>query len=140
MARRGRRGRELARCFPSGDRRECTRRFRPAGFFELARCFQRLLSRREASVVAAPRVVSTCTTRTFVDDAFAGSAHGSAGTVAFTTLTATATATATATRPASGAFAAIALGTLLLAVTHRRCDWRIGCVHVVRNGCDDCSG
>jgi len=81
-----------------------------------------LLSRREASVVAAPRVVSTCTTRTFVDDAFAGSAHGSAGTVAFTTLTATATATATATRPASGALAAIALGTLLLAVTHRWCD------------------
>lgn len=140
MARRGRRSREFARCFRSGDRRECTRRFGPFGFFELARGIQRLLSRREASVVAATRVVSTCTTRTFVDDAFAGSAHGSAGTVAFTTLTATATATATATRPASGAFAAIALGTLLLAVTHRRCDWRIGGVHVVRNGCDDRSG
>jgi hypothetical protein len=81
-----------------------------------------LRSLREASAVVATRVVSTCTTRTFVEVAFAGSARGSAGTVAFTTLTATATTTATATRPASGALAAIPLGTLLLAVTHRWCD------------------
>jgi hypothetical protein len=81
-----------------------------------------LRSRRDVSEVAATRVVTPCTTRTLVEVAFAGSARCSAGTVAFTTLTATATTTATATRPASGALAAIPLGTLLLAVTHRWCD------------------
>jgi hypothetical protein len=87
---------------------------------ELARGSQRLRSRREASIVAATRIVSTRTTRTFVKDAFAGSARGRAGTVAFTSLAATATTTTAATRPASGALAAITFGTLLLAVTHRR--------------------
>jgi hypothetical protein len=82
-----------------------------------------LRSRRAACVVAATCVVTACTTRAFVEVAFAGSACGSAGTIAFaTTITATATTTATATRPASGALATITLGALLLAVAHRRCD------------------
>jgi len=93
-----------------------------AGRIELARGIERLRSRREASIVAATRYVTSCIARSFVKVAFAGSAHSSAGTVAFTTLTATAATTATAAGPASGALAAIALGALLLAVTHRWCD------------------
>jgi len=82
-----------------------------------------LRSRRAANAVAATRVVSACTTRAFIEVACAGSACSRAGNIAFaTTITATATTTATATRPASGALAAIALGTLLLAVAQRRCD------------------
>ncbi len=97
-------------------------RLRRAGCVELARGTERLRSWREAGIVAATRFVTSCTSRTFVEVAFADGARGSAGTVAFTTLTATAATTATATRPASGALAAIALGALLLAVTHRWCD------------------
>ncbi len=80
-------------------------------------------SRPGASLVAATRVVTTFATRAFVEVAFAGSTCGSAGTIALATaITAPATATATATRPAAGPLAAITLGTLLLAVAHRRCD------------------
>ena len=76
-------------------------------------------SRRPASVVAATGVVTTCATRALVEVAFAGSA----GTMVFaTTINATATTTTTATRPASGTLATITLGTLLLAVAHRRRD------------------
>ena len=61
-------------------------------------------------------------TRAFVQAAVAGSTCCSAGAVAFAaTLTTTATATAAAPRPTSGAFAAIALGALLLSITQR---WR----------------
>ena len=68
------------------------------------------------------RRFTTFATRAFVEAAFAGSNCCSAGAVAFAaTITTTATATATATRPTSGALAAIALGTLLLSITHRRC-------------------
>jgi len=82
-----------------------------------------LRSRGEASIVAATRIVATCNTRAVVEVAFAGSTCGGAGTIAFaTTLTATATTTAPATRSASGALAAIALGTLLLTVARRWCD------------------
>ena len=93
-----------------------------------------------SSVVAATRVVTTVNARAFVEAAFASrTCRSGAGTVAFATaVTTTTTTTATATRPASGTLAAIALGTLLLPVAHRRCG---GCgvdhVHVAGNRCDD---
>ncbi len=122
MARRGRRSRELAWCLGSTSRCEITRRLGLAGRVELARGIERLRSRREASIVAATRVVTTSTTRACVEVTFAGSARGSACSVAFTTLIATAATTPTATRPASSALAAITLGALLLTVTCRLCD------------------
>jgi hypothetical protein len=75
------------------------------------------------SVVAAARNVTTFTTRAFVEAAFASrTCSNGASTVAFATpVTTTTTPPPTATRPASGALAAIALGTLLLPITHRRC-------------------
>jgi hypothetical protein len=95
---------------------------------ELARSVERLRRRRSRRVasacgVAATRVVATFTTtaRAFVEPAFAIGTCGSAGTVAFATLTAAATTAATATRTAPGTLAAIALWTLLLAVAQRRC-------------------
>ena len=96
-------------------------------------------SRGGASVIAATRVVTTFATRAFVDAAFAGCTRCSTGNVAFgTAFATTTTTTSTATRPASGTLAAIALGTLLLPVTQRRCG---GCgvaqIQVARDGCDD---
>lgn len=123
VARLRRRSRGFARCFRNPGCREFTRRFRPVRFIELARCVERLRCRRVASVVAPARNLTNVTARAFVDAAFAGrTCNSGASTVAFATAVTTTTATPpTATRAASGTLAAVALGTLLLPITHRRC-------------------
>ena len=128
------------------DRCELSRWCGPAGIIELARGVERLRCRRRhrrrADIVTATRVVVAFIARAFVKAACAGGTRGCTGTVAFTTaVTTTTTTTSTAPRPASGALAAIALGTLLLAIALlRRCAGGIDHVHFARHRCDDRSG